>query len=73
MPRERASMNNNGEKIDQNVKISTVKTFVINMRKNILQGSYCRERKYRAEMVIMNEYSIDICENNIETRTKDLQ
>lgn len=29
-----------------------------------------KELKYKAEMVIMNEHSLDICENNVKTRTE---
>lgn len=39
-------------------------------KKYILQELHCREVKYRADMVIMHEHSIDIWENKIELRTK---
>ena len=39
----------------------------------MLQELYGRELNYKAEVVIMNEHSLVLCENNIMTRAEELK
>ena len=39
----------------------------------MLQEFYGRELNYKAEVVIMNEHSLVLCENNIMTRAEELK